>query len=103
MVDNQSVLVTEFVETGIILNVKPTILEEDYVELDVKPTVTQVTRYKLEEGYTLPVLSKREARTKVIVKSGESFVLGGLYQNSTEEVVSENSLCRQHSGSGIFI
>ena len=86
VINNQSLLVTEFVETGVILTVKPTILEEDYIELDVTPKVTKVTRYKLEEGNTLPVLSKREARTKVIVKSGEAFVLGGLYQNSTEKV-----------------
>lgn len=87
VVKGRDVEVTKFFDTGITLKVTPTGLSEDgdYVQLSVNPTVTKVIRTKLEKGKSLPVLSTRQVSTVVIVKSGEPFVLGGLYLENTVE------------------
>ena len=90
------VYTTEFRDTGVVLQVTPTIQEDEYILLKVEPEVTGLTDRQdvILGGATqdvfrasLPVFSTRKIQTNVLVKSGDTLVMGGLYQtNTTEEI-----------------
>ena len=65
---------TSFTDVGVKLEVTPTIHSEDYVTLEVHPEVSTIREFR-PEG---PWIVTREATTKVMVKSGEMIVIGGL-------------------------
>jgi len=65
---------TSFTDVGIKLTVTPTINSDEYVTLEVKPEVSTVRQF-LPEG---PWIVTRSATTKVMVKNGDTVVIGGL-------------------------
>jgi len=65
---------TKFTSVGVELKVKPTIHSEEFVTLEVKPKVSTL-RQMLPSG---PWTAERAATTKVMVRSGETVVIGGL-------------------------
>jgi len=62
---------------GIGLTVTPNINEEDYVTLIVKPTIDQITGFTGPNNER-PIISTRNAQTNVMIKDGETLVIGGL-------------------------
>lgn len=86
LVGSNVVLTTEFTDVGISLEVKPVVMENNYIQMDVRPEVSGITGHEniiLADGktYTLPVLSSRRAEATVLIKDGGTFALGGLYKN----------------------
>lgn len=69
-----SVQSTSFVDVGIQLYVIPTINADKRITLTVKPIVSQLVSM-LAEG---PRIATREAETTVVVKNGDTIVIGGL-------------------------
>jgi type IV pilus assembly protein PilQ len=66
----------EFVDVGILLRVVPRIvLSEELVFLEIQPEVSEVLD-KAVQG--VPRIGTREANTRVMVKNGETTVIGGL-------------------------
>lgn len=81
---------TETFVTGVILDVLPRILENGYVDLNINPTVaTQVGSVKGASGQELPVISKRNATTSVVVKDGYTVGIGGLVQETNAKTRSQ--------------
>jgi type IV pilus assembly protein PilQ len=76
-------------EIGIKLRITPQVNEDDYITLDVKPELsTQFGNQRFVIGgseITIPIIDTRTAETRVIVKSSETLVIGGL--TSTDETV----------------
>ncbi|MBL7070040.1 MAG: type IV pilus secretin PilQ [Candidatus Omnitrophica bacterium] len=62
---------------GIGLTVTPNINEEDYVTLIVEPTIDQITGFTGPNNER-PIISTRNAQTNVMIKDGETLVIGGL-------------------------
>ena len=84
---------TETFVTGVILDVLPRILENGYVDLNINPTVaTQVGSVKGASGQELPVISKRNATTSVVVKDGYTVGIGGLVQETNAKTRSQTPL-----------
>ncbi len=87
----------EFVDVGVTLSVTPSITNDNFILMDVKPEVstagsplTLTSKDSSGETYTrtvVPVVTSQEVETKVLVKSGTTIVLGGLIQNSQSEKV----------------
>jgi len=74
---------TQTFVTGVILDVLPRILDNGYIDLNINPTVaTQVGTVKGASGQELPIISKRNATTSVVVKDGFTVGIGGLVQES---------------------
>ncbi|MBN1383447.1 MAG: type IV pilus secretin PilQ [Elusimicrobia bacterium] len=65
---------TKFMNVGIQLTVKPTINADGRITMEIAPTVSYATRIT-SIG---PEVSTRNASTKVLVKNGETIVIGGL-------------------------
>jgi len=77
----------EYQEVGIILQVTPHINPDGFVNLEVKPEISNITpsTVTITEGLQAPIFNKRAADTTVIVKDGETIVIGGLIQHRDEE------------------
>lgn len=67
----------QFRETGIILEVTPHITSNRHILLDVYAEQSELTILGGDLGFTIP---KRNVRTQVIVRDGETMALGGLTQ-----------------------
>ncbi len=58
-------------------------LSDGRISLRVRPEVSQLTSSTVAiNGYTIPGLTTRRAETTVELGSGQSFVIGGLLQNT---------------------
>jgi len=67
--------VVQYRDVGTRLTIRPTINQDGYVSLLVQQEVNQATS---EVQFDAPVISTREAVTQVLVKDGQTIVLGGL-------------------------
>jgi general secretion pathway protein D len=63
---------------GVTLQIAPRVSEEGFVTSHVFAVVSSVTGYS--QGY--PTISQREASTSATVRDGQTFVIGGLTQES---------------------
>ncbi|MEZ5825639.1 MAG: hypothetical protein R3C97_13140 [Geminicoccaceae bacterium] len=76
----------EFKEFGVRLAFTPTVLGNDRISLKVKPEVSDLDFANAIElvGTLIPALRTRRAETTVELGSGQSFAIGGLISNSTQ-------------------
>jgi Flp pilus assembly secretin CpaC len=80
-----------FKEYGVRLNFKPTILDEDHIRLELEPEVSTldfINGVKLN-GFIIPALRTRRAKTGIELRDGQSFALAGLLDNSESRTVSK--------------
>jgi pilus assembly protein CpaC len=73
-----------FKEYGVRLNFKPTIIDEDHIQLELEPevsTIDFVNGVKFN-GFIIPGLKTRRAKTGIELRDGQSFALAGLLDNS---------------------
>jgi general secretion pathway protein D len=76
----------QYVNVGVTLQIAPRVGDDGFVTSHVFAEVSSVTGYS--QGY--PTISQREASTSATVKDGDSFVIGGLVQES--ELSSHNKI-----------
>jgi len=65
----------QYRDVGTKLTVRPTINQDGYVSLVIQQEINQATS---EVQFDAPVISTREAVTQVLVKNGQTIVIGGL-------------------------
>jgi pilus assembly protein CpaC len=78
---------TEFKSWGTELEFTPTVLSEDRIKIQVKPSVSTVTFENSTKG--IPSLTTKETDTTVELGSGQSLVIAGLLQTNKSTVSSE--------------
>ncbi len=76
----------QYVNVGVTLQIAPRVSSDGYVTSHVFCVVSSVTGYS--QNY--PTISQREAETSVTVRDGETFVIGGLTQDS--DIVSKSKV-----------
>ena len=81
----------QFKEYGVRLNFKPTIIDEDHIRLELEPEVSTIdfangVRF---EGFVIPALRTRRARTGIELRDGQSFALAGLLDNNESRSLSK--------------
>ena len=89
--NNSGAVTIEFKEYGIRLNFKPTIIDEDHIRLELEPEVSTIdfangVRF---QGFVVPALRTRRARTGIELRDGQSFALAGLLDNSETRSLSK--------------
>ena len=68
-----------YVDVGIQLKVTPTINEDGYVTVKIKPEISSVLSYlDTSSGNKVPIIDTSTAETIVMVKDGSSILIGGL-------------------------
>lgn len=74
------------VSAGIILNVTPTINAEDRITLRIAPESSFPTEQSTEAG---PIIRTRTAQTTVVIKDGDTLVIGGLIDDQDTKGVTK--------------
>ena len=80
-----------FVDVGVSLTVTPTINQEGFVTMKIKPEVSSVTRtITTASGNEIPIVQTSTAETTVMVKDGVTIIIAGLIEdqslNTTKKV-----------------
>jgi len=75
----------QYKDIGIILKVTPQVNESGLVALDLAQEVSTYSTIELGTNETTIILNKAEATTNVVVKDGETIVIGGLIREDTSK------------------
>lgn len=74
----------EAIEAGVTLELMARVSDDGVIILEVSPSVSDVQGSAIQDG-TLPVVGRRQVKTTVRVKDGETLALGGLLQQREVE------------------
>ncbi|MHC4886166.1 MAG: type II secretion system protein GspD [Planctomycetota bacterium] len=87
--DGQMVQTTKFIETGIVLDVRPYILENGMVRMVLAPKVSKVDfrNQQIQAGVTqqIPDETIKTVAADIVVPEGATAVIGGLFQEQTQK------------------
>jgi pilus assembly protein CpaC len=85
-----SAVTVVFKEYGVRLNFKPTIIDEDHIRLELEPEVSTIdfANGVKFDGFLIPALKTRRAKTGVELRDGQSFALAGLLDNGESRSLS---------------
>lgn len=80
-----------FKEYGVRLNFKPTIIDEDHIRLELEPEVSTIdfANGVKFDGFLIPALKTRRAKTGIELRDGQSFALAGLLDNTESRSLSK--------------
>ena len=76
----------EYKDIGIIFEVTPHVNNAGVVTLEIGPRITDILDFVTVENTQLPRLSNEYAATQVMVKDGETLVIGGLLKDKTIDI-----------------
>jgi pilus assembly protein CpaC len=81
----------EYKKFGVELAFVPTVLSRGVINLRVEPSVSELdfANAITIQGTTVPALTRRDARTTVELRDGQSFAIAGLLQTKNQEGVSQ--------------
>ncbi len=84
---------TEFREVGVELEVTPHVTRDEMIRLQLKPKFSvqaqSLTVGTSDNQFSVPVVDRREAETTLLVKSGQTVVLGGLRKKDVTQQVNK--------------
>ncbi|HYX41126.1 MAG TPA: hypothetical protein VE821_05490, partial [Pyrinomonadaceae bacterium] len=88
---NQNSVTVVFKEYGVRLNFKPTIIDEDHIRLELEPEVSTIdfSNGVKFNGFVIPALKTRRAKTGIELRDGQSFALAGLLNNEEQQTFSK--------------
>lgn len=82
----QDIVTFEDLDVGIVLDVTPRVTSDSTVILDISSVVEEITSW-VGPNADRPVTSKREVKTSVTIRSGESLAIGGLMKEAEHKTV----------------
>jgi type II secretory pathway component GspD/PulD (secretin) len=75
----------EFIPIGVMLKVTPSISDDKYITMLIKPEISNLVRYEtLSTGDRVPIKEKSTTSTNVMVKDGVTIVIAGLIRDEKE-------------------
>ena len=85
------VITTEYKPFGVQLTFVPTVLAGGIINLRLAPSVSELdfTQAIQISGFIVPSLTKREARTTIELRDGQSFAIAGLLQSRNQRDISQ--------------
>ncbi len=97
---NVPLITVEYKPFGVRLLFEPTVLNDGIINLRIAPEVSQLdyTNAVEVQGFRIPALSKRETKTTIELRNGQSFAISGLLQNENLRDISQ--VARLGSGAG---
>ena len=75
-----------FVDVGLKLNVTPTINDDGYVTMRLRPEISTVVASIESQGGGIPQVNKTEVETTLVVKDGNTIIMGGLKRDDKVHV-----------------
>lgn len=88
---NSGAITVQFREFGIRLTFNPTVTENGTLKMYVKPEVStiDIANAVSISGFTIPALATRRVESNIELGPGQSFVIGGLIDDRTNETFSK--------------
>jgi pilus assembly protein CpaC len=85
------VITTQYMPFGVQLTFVPTVLDGGIINLRLAPSVSELdfTQTVQISGSNIPSLTKREARTTIELRDGQSFAIAGLLQARNQRDISQ--------------
>lgn len=85
-----TLVTTEYKPFGVQLTFSPTVLANGIINLRLAPSVSEIAQFVAGvQGSQLPVFSKREARTTIELRDGQSFAIAGLLRSENRRNVAQ--------------
>lgn len=89
VVGESETFTTEFRNTGVSLEMTPTVefgemdvlRERPFIWLDVTANLSNVSRYREEEGFTQPILDSRNYHSRLCVRADQRVIIGSHYRD----------------------
>jgi Flp pilus assembly secretin CpaC len=108
MQGTKTVLQLEFRDTGIKFNVTPRIFRSNYVILNMEIESSEITGFQIfdrgdRERFELPIITTRTIQNAVILPSGSTLYVGGLYTRSTGDITRKIPVLGDLPGVGFFL
>jgi pilus assembly protein CpaC len=84
-------ITTTYKTFGVELTFMPTVLANGKINLRLVPSVSELdyTNAVVVSGFTIPALTKREARTTIELRDGQSFAIAGLLKGENKGNLSQ--------------
>lgn len=77
-----------FIDVGVKLYVTPTINKDNFITMKIRPEVSSADTFlQTSQNNKIPIVDTSVAETKVMVKDGETIVIGGLIKDEAVESV----------------
>ncbi len=73
----------EFLEIGTQLTLRPFVSEDGFIRLELKPSISAGDTTRTVGSFVVPETTNQEITTNVVVRSGQTVVLGGLFKEDT--------------------
>lgn len=72
-----------FIDTGVKLHVTPTIHEDGFITMKIKPEISneETKTFTASDGTVIPIVDTSEVQTTVRIKDGVTIIIGGLMTN----------------------
>lgn len=89
----QPLITYDYKDVGIKLHLTPHVSQSDSIRLEVDQQIQEVTDFLRQNlggfGYVVPLISNRSVKTTVILKEGETLMIGGLVSKRTLETINK--------------
>jgi len=72
----------EFLDVGTQLTVRPFVSDDGFIRLELRPSVSTGTT-SVQQGFVIPEEDTQRLTTNVMVRTGQTVVLGGLFKEET--------------------
>jgi len=79
----------EYIDAGVSLKICPMVGDNGKISVSLEPEVSSVSEWRVTSAGEFPVITTRNAKTEVVVKDGETIIIGGLTSRSQRENVSK--------------
>jgi type II secretory pathway component GspD/PulD (secretin) len=86
--NNDGDVTTEWKNVGITLEVMPSILDDNTIQMHVVPTVETPVGEQVLGDVRAPIISRRKAESTVLLRPNETMIIGGLMQDTENKSVS---------------
>lgn len=92
-----------YVDTGVRLSVIPTINDDGYVTMKVKPEISSILGYVISSSNNrIPIIDTNVAETTVIAKDGATVIIGGLGREEKTESTEQFPFLGNIPGLGVL-
>lgn len=80
-----------FVDVGVKLNVTPTINNDGYISMRIKPEVSSITSFFPSEAadHRVPVIETSNAESTVLIKNGTTIIIAGMIKDTKQRSVNK--------------
>lgn len=78
-----------YLETGIILDVRPTVKAEGLIEAEIEPSLRRKVGEKQVEDNSWPIISVKEIKTRFTLRDRQTVAIGGLTDTSDQKKTSK--------------